>query len=543
MKMNIINDYINDHSTNEQTMNEKPTNESTMTIDEYGNEIWRNREGLFHRPLGEGPAIEFAIGEKRWYYNGIIHRPTNEGPAIVNANGDKYWYYEGKLHRIYDPAIEMANGDKYWYYEGKLHRNPNNGAAIEMANGYNEYFVHGKSLAEEDVDHLRNNQISDKSSIQSNLQSKSQDILIQSITQRNFDLFKQTIQQGVVVENWNLSDDPSNYDNIIDCVLKNNAPMEFLSFVIESLNNGTIKMDVNAHQGRILKTLLYYFSLDVDHFNECMKYKGFKFTFPANNDFESPIYKQCCQLGCSYLSALIDAEDYNPDYLDGYMADCLIENGDYSDFCKYLYPSNGKSPDLNISSKYNDTRNCVTYCVNQGRVNILGAMLKYQSIDATKQLKEIPSSAIYQAVVYHAIDPVVSLSMLNMLCEWMRKNNQEFYFDEYMAHILKRYNGKRRFVKFANHLTVSHLKLLDGLISTSALWKMINLSSNYFSVDDLNNRLIYEILQDMYERKTKTIITYKNNEYIIERKRICDCKHPECDTILLDCKPYKRLKF
>ena len=38
---------------------------------------------------------------------------------IEYANGNKEWYYEGKLHRVDGPAIECANGDKAWYYEGK----------------------------------------------------------------------------------------------------------------------------------------------------------------------------------------------------------------------------------------------------------------------------------------------------------------------------------------------------------------------------------------------------------------------------------------
>jgi hypothetical protein len=549
--MNIINDYINEKNMNEQpmkqesnehkptehSMNEQPINESEMTYDEYGNKFWKNAQKQLHKT--DGPAVEYSNGDKRWYLNGHLHRPSSEGPAIECVIGDKYWYHEGKLHRPPSDgaAVEMANGDKYWYYEGKLHRPPSDGPAIELSKGHTEYFFQGKSLTKEEVDRLRKNQSNSKTELKTN----SVDILIQSINEYNFDLFKQTLKEGVVVENWNLSNDPSKYDNVLDCVLENNAPMQFLSYIIESLNNKTITMDVNANQGRILKMLLNYSSLGADQFIECMKYKGFKFTFPANADFESPIYKQCARLGYVYLEKLIAADDYDPDYLHGYLADCLIEKGDYSDFCKYLYPLNGKSPNLNVSSEYDDTRNSVTYCVNQGRVNILGAMLKYQSTYAFKQLEEIPMSAIYQAVVYNTIDPVISQSMLQLLCEWMRKNGQQFYFDEYMAHILKNcivYKGKQRFVKFANHLTVDHLKLLDGLITTSTILKMINLSSN-----DLNNRLVHEILQDMYERKSNQIITYNNVEYMIERKRQCDCNHADCETILLACKPYKRIKL
>lgn len=34
----------------------------------------------------------------------------------------RYWYKEGKYHQVNGPAVEYANGDKYWYKEGKFHR-------------------------------------------------------------------------------------------------------------------------------------------------------------------------------------------------------------------------------------------------------------------------------------------------------------------------------------------------------------------------------------------------------------------------------------
>ena len=42
----------------------------------------------------------------RSYYNnaGELHR--DEGPAIEYADGDKFWYQNGNLHRTDGPAIE-----------------------------------------------------------------------------------------------------------------------------------------------------------------------------------------------------------------------------------------------------------------------------------------------------------------------------------------------------------------------------------------------------------------------------------------------------
>lgn len=43
----------------------------------------------------------------------IYHR--EDGPANEYANGDKAWYIYGKLHREDGPAIQYVNGNKYWY--------------------------------------------------------------------------------------------------------------------------------------------------------------------------------------------------------------------------------------------------------------------------------------------------------------------------------------------------------------------------------------------------------------------------------------------
>ena len=53
---------------------------------------WFNLEGKLHRE--NGPAIEFANGDKSWYINGQRHRI--DGPAIEFANGDKSWWINGK---------------------------------------------------------------------------------------------------------------------------------------------------------------------------------------------------------------------------------------------------------------------------------------------------------------------------------------------------------------------------------------------------------------------------------------------------------------
>jgi len=86
-----------------------------MYINDYGDKIYKNSKGKYHRL--DGPAIECLNGNKLWCKKGKYHRL--DGPAIKWTNGDKEWYKEGKYHREDGPAREYANGNKYWYILGK----------------------------------------------------------------------------------------------------------------------------------------------------------------------------------------------------------------------------------------------------------------------------------------------------------------------------------------------------------------------------------------------------------------------------------------
>ena len=46
----------------------------------------------------------------------ILHR--EDGPAVEYANGERAWYVDGKYHRTDDPAIEYPDGGKTWYING-----------------------------------------------------------------------------------------------------------------------------------------------------------------------------------------------------------------------------------------------------------------------------------------------------------------------------------------------------------------------------------------------------------------------------------------
>ena len=76
-----------------------------------------------------------------YYYNENDERHREDGPAIEWANGDRFWYKNGKLHRENGPAREYADGDKYGYKNGLRHRE--DGPAIEYADGNNRYWYNG----------------------------------------------------------------------------------------------------------------------------------------------------------------------------------------------------------------------------------------------------------------------------------------------------------------------------------------------------------------------------------------------------------------
>jgi len=93
-------------------------NESTLTIDSYGNKIWKNKEGELHRL--DGPAIEFFDGGKEWYQNGELHKL--DGPAIIYPDGYMSWYIKNKCHREDGPAIIYHDNSKSWCLEDKPYK-------------------------------------------------------------------------------------------------------------------------------------------------------------------------------------------------------------------------------------------------------------------------------------------------------------------------------------------------------------------------------------------------------------------------------------
>jgi phage terminase Nu1 subunit (DNA packaging protein) len=67
--------------------------------------------------------------------------------VTIDKSGTKRWYIDDELHRENGPAIEYADGDRFWYIDGKLHRE--DGPAIERAGGYEAWYINGSELTQE----------------------------------------------------------------------------------------------------------------------------------------------------------------------------------------------------------------------------------------------------------------------------------------------------------------------------------------------------------------------------------------------------------
>ena len=45
--------------------------------------------------------------------NAKLHR--EDGPACEYANGNRWWFLNGKRHREDGPAVECSDGTRYWF--------------------------------------------------------------------------------------------------------------------------------------------------------------------------------------------------------------------------------------------------------------------------------------------------------------------------------------------------------------------------------------------------------------------------------------------
>lgn len=102
---------------------------------------------------------EGSLARIEWKCGGRYHR--DNGPAIEFANGEKHWYKEGSLHRENGPAIEKSNGHQEWFKNGKPHRK--DGPAVIAADGQHTYYLDGKELSKDEWQWILNEEIEEKS--------------------------------------------------------------------------------------------------------------------------------------------------------------------------------------------------------------------------------------------------------------------------------------------------------------------------------------------------------------------------------------------
>jgi hypothetical protein len=62
-------------------------------------------------------TVKVGKNKTEWFHNGQLHR--EDGPALEYASGDKCWFLDGRLHRQDGPALEYADGVKFWYLNEK----------------------------------------------------------------------------------------------------------------------------------------------------------------------------------------------------------------------------------------------------------------------------------------------------------------------------------------------------------------------------------------------------------------------------------------
>lgn len=87
-------------------------------------------------------VVEHSEGESASQGKGYAYFKTNE-------HGD-VWYCDkkGDIHRTDGPAVEWADGDREWYLHGKRHRE--DGSAVVWSKKRKEWWLDGESYNEKD---------------------------------------------------------------------------------------------------------------------------------------------------------------------------------------------------------------------------------------------------------------------------------------------------------------------------------------------------------------------------------------------------------
>ena len=80
--------------------------EMYTNADDYGTYYYKDpRLTIRHRE--DGPAVEWADGDKEWFVNGNRHRL--DGPAVVYTSGYQLWYVDDIFIFAVDKGGKIVN--------------------------------------------------------------------------------------------------------------------------------------------------------------------------------------------------------------------------------------------------------------------------------------------------------------------------------------------------------------------------------------------------------------------------------------------------
>ncbi len=81
-----------------------------------------------------------------------VYMTETRAYKYTTVDGDVFYYKDVLrtiLHREDGPAIEFANGNKFWYYDSILHR-LDGPAVVRIKPARHEWYIYGVQFSEED---------------------------------------------------------------------------------------------------------------------------------------------------------------------------------------------------------------------------------------------------------------------------------------------------------------------------------------------------------------------------------------------------------
>ena len=100
-----------------------------IMIDEDGNYFYYSDKEMTIPHRENGPAVEYADGDRVWYLDGKLHREN--GPAVEFGDENRVWCIHGQCHRLDGPVVEFDVGIEWWI-KGKTYTEEEFIKAVKM---------------------------------------------------------------------------------------------------------------------------------------------------------------------------------------------------------------------------------------------------------------------------------------------------------------------------------------------------------------------------------------------------------------------------